>query len=175
MKGFFLFCCFFVLGLSAFSQEQPLYHRVRDQYSSDLPPEFPDFTRDTFHIREVEVFAGRNLSETALRMVRADSMSLHSGLTTDLSELISRNTPVFIRSYGKGSQATAHFRGTSASHAGILWNGMPLNSPMRGYSDLSQLPLFFVDNLWVLHGGSSLTVAPGALGGDLPGESAGLE
>jgi len=98
-------------------------------------------------------------------MFRADSVSLHSGLNVDLSELISRHTPVFIRSYGKGGLATAHFRGTAASHTGVIWNGMPLNSPMRGTTDLSQLPLFFVDNLLVLPGGSSLTVASGALGG----------
>jgi outer membrane cobalamin receptor len=122
---------------------------------------------DTVKIAEIEVFAGRSLRETGMRITRPDSLALRSGLTVDLSDLLSRYTSVYIKSYGPGAQATAHFRGTSASHSQIIWNGIRLNSPMRGYTDLSQLPLFFVDDIYLLHGGSSLFSGSGALGGTI--------
>jgi outer membrane cobalamin receptor len=126
-----------------------------------------DPKQDTIVVREVEVTAKRKPEETGLHISKPDSLAIHSGLTIDLSDLLSHYTPVFIKSYGRGGQATAHFRGTSASHTQIIWNGMNLNSPMRGYTDLSQLPLFFIDDIYLLHGGSSLSAGSGALGGSI--------
>ena len=122
---------------------------------------------DTIQIKEVKVFAKRKPEEAGLKITRPDSLSLASTLTTSLSELISDYSPVFIKSYGRGSVATASFRGTSASHTQILWNGMNLNSPMRGMADLSLLPVFFADKVWLLHGGSSTIKGSGALGGSI--------
>jgi len=123
--------------------------------------------RDTILIKEVEIIAGKKPEETALMISRPDSLAIRAGLTTDLSELLSQNSSVFIKSYGRGSQATANFRGASASHTRIIWNGISLNSPMRGYTDLSLLPVFFVDDIYLLHGGSTLTESSGALGGSI--------
>lgn len=123
--------------------------------------------RDTVHIREVQVLGRRRVEEAGLTVTRPDSLAMVSGMTTDLSQLISQYTPVFIKSYGRGSAATANFRGTAASHTQVVWNGMNLNSPMRGSADLSLLPVFFVDEAFLLHGGSSLTEGSGALGGSI--------
>jgi iron complex outermembrane receptor protein len=122
---------------------------------------------DTVYIPEIEIIAKRKLEETGLKITRPDSLSLKRGMTFTLSELLSGNTPVFIRSYGLGSQATANFRGSAASHTQMYWNGTRLNSPSRGYADLSLLPVFFVDDLFLLHGGSSLSEGTGALGGSI--------
>lgn len=122
---------------------------------------------DTILIREVHIYGQRRIEETGLRITRPDSLAMMSSISTNLSELLARNTPVFIKSYGRGSAATASFRGTSASHTQLVWNGMVLNSPMRGSADLSLLPVMFVDNAWLLHGGSSLSENSGALGGSI--------
>jgi len=122
---------------------------------------------DTIQIREVKVFAKKKAEEAGLKITRPDSLSLASTLTTNLSELISDYSPVFIKSYGRGSVATASFRGTSASHTQVLWNGMNLNSPMRGMADLSLLPVFFTDEVYLLHGSSSMIRGSGALGGSI--------
>lgn len=129
--------------------------------------EYPDPVMDTVLVREIEILAKKRMEESGIRITRPDSMALHSGLSADLSELLSSQTPVFVKNYGPGAQSTAHFRGTSASHTQIIWNGISLNSPMRGYTDLSQVPLFFVDEIYLLHGGSSLTESSGALGGSI--------
>ncbi len=122
---------------------------------------------DTIRIREVKVLAKRKAEEAGLKITRPDSISLVYSITTDLSELISDYSPVFIKSYGRGSTATASFRGTSPSHTQVLWNGMNLNSPMRGIADLSLLPVFFADEVYLLHGSSSMIKVTGALGGSI--------
>lgn len=122
---------------------------------------------DTVHIREIRVLAGRKLEEAGLKVTRPDSVQRMAFLTTDLSELISVSSPVFIKSYGIGSPAMASFRGTSASHTQVFWNGMNLNSPMRGVADLALLPVFFTDDVYLLHGGSSLSEGSGGLGGSI--------
>src|SRR5690606_5102290 len=94
-------------------------------------------------------------------------MQRASMLTTDLSELISEHSPVFVKSYGRGSAATASFRGAAASHTQVMWNGMNLNSPMRGVTVLSLLPVSFTDDGYLLHGGSSMTRGSGSLGGSI--------
>lgn len=121
--------------------------------------------RDTLQIGEVEVFGRRRAAESGMKVSRPDSMAMAAQLTTSLADLLTQHTPVFIKSYGRGSQATASFRGTSASHTQLLWNGMNLNSPMAGMADLSLLPVFFIDEVTLLHGGSSLSTGSGALGG----------
>ncbi len=122
---------------------------------------------DTIQIKEVKVLAKKKIEEAGLKITRPDSLARAVSLTTNLSEMISGYSPVFIKSYGRGSQATASFRGTAASHTQVLWNGMRLNSPMRGMTDLSLLPVFFTDDVYLLHGGSSLTEGSGGLGGSI--------
>ena len=123
--------------------------------------------KDTVQIKEVRVLAKKKVQNAGLKITRPDSMARVSTITTDLSELISEYSPVFIKSFGRGSQATASFRGTAAAHTQVMWNGMNLNSPMRGYADLSLLPVFFTDNVYLLHGGSSMVEGSGALGGSI--------
>jgi len=122
---------------------------------------------DTVRIGEVKVLAKRKVQEAGLKITRPDSIQRVSMLTSDLSELIGDYSPVFVKSYGRGSEATASFRGAAASHTQVLWNGMNLNSSMRGIIDLSLLPVFFTDDVYLLHGGSSMTRGSGALGGSI--------
>lgn len=122
---------------------------------------------DTVRVREVNVLAKRKVDEAGLKITRPDSMQRASFITADLSELLSDYSPVFIKSYGKGSMATASFRGAAATHTQVFWNGMNLNSPMRGLADLSLVPVYFTDGMYLLHGGSSMTKGSGALGGSI--------
>jgi iron complex outermembrane receptor protein len=96
-----------------------------------------------------------------------DTLVLQMVKTQTISELLSSYTPVFIKSYGRGSTATASFRGTASSHTQVYWNGMRLNSPMRGDVDFSLFPVYFIDGLSLQHGGSSLQSGSGALGGSV--------
>lgn len=122
---------------------------------------------DTIQIREVSVLAKKRVQETGIITTKPDSIAFKSTQTLDISELISKYTPIFVKSYGQGATATASFRGTGASHTQVTWNGMNLNSPMRGSVDLSQLPVFFIDEAVIYHGGSSMVQGSGGLGGSI--------
>jgi len=122
---------------------------------------------DTIPLREVQVYGKRNLDEAGLQITRIDTIAMQMMKNQTISELLTSYSPIFIKSYGRGSTATASFRGTAASHTQLYWNGIKLNSPMRGDVDFSLFPVYFIDQISVLHGGSSLQSGSGALGGSV--------
>ena len=123
--------------------------------------------KDTVHIQQVEINASQNLSAHGLNKTNVDSLSMKGSINASLSDLLTKYSPIFIKSYGQGGLATASFRGTAASHTQVYWNGIPVNSPMVGEVDLSLLPVFFADDISLLYGSSSLIMGSGALGGSI--------
>ncbi|PKP37113.1 MAG: hypothetical protein CVT98_06525 [Bacteroidetes bacterium HGW-Bacteroidetes-15] len=63
--------------------------------------------------------------------------------------------------------ATASFRGTGASHTNVYWNGIKINSPMSGEADFSLIPLYFIDDVAIHFGQSSMSYGSGGLGGSV--------
>jgi len=127
-------------------------------YSNNFP--------DTIQIKTFVVTADKIVKEDAGKTTtRIDSIAMIKALTANLSELISQNTPIFIKEYGRGAMATASFRGTAPSHTQVSWNGINLNSPMLGMVDFSTIPVYFIDNVSLLHGSGSISEKSGALGG----------
>lgn len=122
---------------------------------------------DTIKIQEVKVYGKRKIQEAAAMGSRIDTVALQMMKTQTISELLSSYSPVFLKSYGRGSTATASFRGTASSHTQVYWNGIKLNSPMRGDVDFSLFPVYFIDDISLQHGGSSLQSGSGALGGSI--------
>ncbi|MDD3108750.1 MAG: TonB-dependent receptor plug domain-containing protein [Alistipes sp.] len=115
-------------------------------------------------LEEVSVTA-RRLTETGITRTVIDSATLRTNVAHSLADVLTQNTPLFIKSYGRGSMATASFRGTAPSHTQVDWNGLRLNSPMLGMVDFSLIPSYFVDEATLYHGAGSVEVAGGALGG----------
>jgi iron complex outermembrane receptor protein len=127
---------------------------------------YPQHLTDTLRIKTVEIFAKKIIKEEAGKTTtKIDSIAMMNALNANLSELISQNTPIFIKEYGRGAMATASFRGTAPSHTQVTWNGISLNSPMLGMVDFSTIPVYFTDNVSLLHGSGSISTKSGALGG----------
>jgi iron complex outermembrane receptor protein len=123
--------------------------------------------KDTIAIQEVKIIGKRKLEEAGLTITHIDTLAMQMMKTQNLTELLSSYSPVFMKSYGRGSTATASFRGTAPSHTQLYWNGIKLNSPMRGDVDFSLFPIYFIDDISLLQGGSSLQAGSGALGGSI--------
>lgn len=86
----------------------------------------------------------------------------------DASAWLQQHTPAFVRQYGApGQLATLNLRGTSAMHTAVLWEGVPLNSPTLGLSDLSLIPLDILGQTKLLPGGETALVGSDAVGGAL--------
>jgi vitamin B12 transporter len=119
------------------------------------------------------------LNEVVIERQRIEDLALgHFSLKID-SAATERNSPGsvadllrkfgygHIRSYGQGGLATLSLRGTGAGHSSVLWNGLPLQSPLNGQLDLSQIPVLFIDDAELQMGGSGSINGNGALGGTL--------
>lgn len=102
---------------------------------------------DTVNLRQVEVKASAWHTAAVLRLNRIDSASMQSFKTYSLSDLVQQNSTVFIKSNGPGALSTASFRGTTANHTLVLWNGFPINGPQLGQVDFSVIPVFLMDQV----------------------------
>lgn len=123
------------------------------------------FAQQEKQLHEVQVTAFRRLKDTGLQQTVLDTTVLHQNVALSMSDILTQHSTLFIKSYGRATESTAEFRGTSPSHTQVLWNGMKINSPMIGTVDFSTIPSYFVDQATLLHGASSLTRTGGGLGG----------
>jgi iron complex outermembrane receptor protein len=130
----------------------------------------PAFTNPSDTLRKlgaVTVSAIQTEEKRALTITEIDSSLLSQSANKSLAEVISRESPVFVKSYGMGSMATVSFRGTAPSHTQVKWNGLDINNPMLGQVDFSQIPAWMIESAEILHGGSSLSHGSGGLGGSI--------
>ena len=124
-----------------------------------------DFPDTVNIIGEVFIHAKRDLNETGVKIQRIDSLIIQNRMNSDLSSLLSENTAVFIKSNGRGSMASASLRGTNSSHTQVLWNNIPLNSPLLGMVDMSVIPVSVADDVLLYYGPAAISKNSGALGG----------
>ena len=121
---------------------------------------------DTIYLQSVEVmssYVSNKVSKETMER-KIDTAIIKRLKTVSLSQLLIQHSPVFIKTYGPGSTASASFRGTTASHTLVLWNGIQLNSPTLGEVDFSTIPVFFTDEV-SLQWGSKTSANSGGLGG----------
>lgn len=83
----------------------------------------------------------------------------------NLADLLNTETGTYIKSYGLGALATSSVRGGSAGHTLVLWNGLPIQSPMLGQLDLALLPIQAVESVTFTKGGNAAMWGSGAIGG----------
>jgi len=68
-------------------------------------------------------------------------------LAPDVAAQLTRESGVFVKSYGQGGVSTVTSSGMGAAHTALLWNGIKLNSPMLGLYDFSLIPSFLLDKV----------------------------
>jgi len=121
---------------------------------------------DTLLLEQVNITANRlqNFSSGS-KIQTIDSASLQRYASANLSDLLSAESGIFIKSYGLGGMATSSFRGAGASQTITLWNGFSLNSVMNGQLDLALIPLTFSSTVSIQYGGAGALWGSGAMGG----------
>ena len=138
--------------------------RAADETVCESPEASEPLSSRTIRLKEA-VVTGRRLADIGVTKMNLDSVALRQNVTNSLGDLLSQSTPVFIKSYGRGTMATASFRGTAPSNTQVTWNGMKINSPMLGMVDFSLIPSYFIDEASLYHGAGSVGVSGGGLGG----------
>lgn len=124
-----------------------------------------DSDSSSVYIDAASVYGYRPLIQAGMHRTPFDSLALKENISLSFADILSYNSSVFVKQYGRATQSTVSFRGTSASHTQVLWNGMKLNSPMLGMTDFSMISAFLTDSAELLHGSSSLQAVSGGLGG----------
>ena len=116
-------------------------------------------------LRELTVQGRRPLAETGVQRTAIDSAALKQNIALSMADVLGFNSSLFVKNYGRATLSTVSFRGTSAGHTQVTWNGMPVNNPTIGSTDFSTIPAYFIDRASLLHGNSSLAATAGGLGG----------
>ena len=125
-------------------------------------------TDTTIIIKVVEV-AATNIEKDGMGSViqSFEAKTLDNYRGQALSQLLSEQGNIFIKSYGANTLATISMRGTGSNHTAVLWNGLNLQSSMNGSVDFNLVPVFFLEKIDLQKGGSSARYGSGAIGGSL--------
>jgi iron complex outermembrane receptor protein len=110
---------------------------------------------------KVSVFA----AGMKIEKIDSISLSIHQGVS--IAALLLEQSPVSLRSYGPGGISTLSVRGTNSSQSGVFWNGIALNQPNMGMTDLSRISTFGFSNISLQSGGASALLGSGVIGGSL--------
>ena len=147
MKRLHLILWLFILPVFAMSQDDDI------KWYLNLP--------------EIPIYAERPIKEIGVQQTKMDSIVLKENISLSVADILTFNSSIFVKNYGRATLSTVAFRGTSASHTQVSWNGMKINSPMLGMTDFSMIPSYFIDDATLLHGTSSVNETGGGLGGSI--------
>jgi iron complex outermembrane receptor protein len=125
---------------------------------------------DTLQLDEIEVVATRiqqplHLQPTNIHVIDSTRLELLESLS--VAEMLASQSSLVIKEYGPGGLAIASQRGLSSEQIQVLWEGIPINTPMQGQVDLSLLPTQFFSDIQVSSGTPSTAFGGGSLSGAL--------
>ena len=115
-------------------------------------------------LRDVEILY-KSDNEGLIDLVVTDSLA--KILSVDLVSLLEETSSIWVNSYGKNGAASPVFRGTSAAHTQVYWNGVNINSATLGQSDLRAVRLGAGQVVSINPGLQSLNDGSGGLGGSI--------
>ena len=108
-------------------------------------------TKRVLRIPEVTVVGKRPMKDIGVQRTRFDSIAMKENIALSMADVLTFNSSVFVKNYGRATLSTVAFRGTSPSHTQVTWNGMRINNPMLGMTDFSTIPSYFIDDASLLH------------------------
>lgn len=85
----------------------------------------------------------------------------------NLGTLLQSQSNFFVKQYGLGGLNTVSHRGGTASQTQIFWEGINVQNPMLGQTDLSLQPLFFIDQVQIQTQAASALAGSASIGGNL--------
>ncbi len=128
---------------------------------------YKDWASKGIEIPEVPIYGQRPMKEIGTQQTKLDSVVLKENISLSMADILTFNSSIFVKNFGRATLSTVSFRGTSPSHTQVSWNGMKINNPMLGMTDFSMIPSYFIDDASLLHGTSSVNETGGGLGGSV--------
>ena len=122
---------------------------------------------DTLSLPVLEVFDSLQRQNVRSASLYFDSMEYSRNKYLDAGEFLQLNSGIYVKDYGPGSISTMAYRGTSANHTRIFWDGISVDNIMLGQSDLSLFSFGRKMRADFIKGGASLALGSGGIGGIL--------
>lgn len=119
-------------------------------------------SKDTIQVQEKLPLYGEGQHYELL-----DSSQLTVYKSQNLAQVLALESTFFIKNYGPSGISTISGRGGTASQTAVLWEGFNLQNNMLGQTDLSLIPIFFVDQVALQYGGGSSFFGNSGVGGAL--------
>lgn len=122
----------------------------------------------SLQLNEVTIIENKQQTvQTSKKTINLDTLILKNYQNSSLGELLSQQSTIHIKTYGNGNIASTSIRGGNSSQTAVLWNGLNIQNPRLGMSDLSLLPSLAFDNIALEYGGGSALWGSGAMGGSI--------
>jgi len=118
---------------------------------------YPEVTITDQHIAEA---VGTSVTES-------DTVLYDLMKSRGLTQVLEIESFISTRAYSPGGVANFSVRGTGSQHTQVVWEGIPINDPMLGQTDLSTISLSGISNVRVLYGAAGLTNNSGGIGGTI--------
>jgi len=123
---------------------------------------------DTLQLQEITVSDYRSkISSQNFSEIKIDSATQSNFLSSTVAQMLLRQNIAFVRSYGPANIASLSVRGSTAQQTAVIWNGVNINNPMLGQTDVSLLPVGMFDNISLQKGALSGYWGSGAMAGAL--------
>ncbi len=113
----------------------------------------------------VEETLEQNVAGTSVERIDLSKEVLRSG--DNISDLLQTQSTVVLRGYGPGGSFGLSIRGSGSGQSQVLIDGIAIENPGLGSTDLSLLPVAVFSDLSIYRGGASAYLGNGAIGGSL--------
>lgn len=99
----------------------------------------PSSLQDTISLKEVVITERQQSGKSA----RHHFSNLTDFAGRRMAFLLNDISAIYVKNYGNGQLSSVAVRGTTAAQTEVMWNGVRINSPMLGQSDLALLNVGF--------------------------------
>lgn len=87
-----------------------------------------DWAHKGINIPEIAVYGARPMKEIGVQQTKFDTVILKENIALSMADVLTFNSSIFVKNYGRATLSTVAFRGTSPSHTQVSWNGMKINN-----------------------------------------------
>jgi iron complex outermembrane receptor protein len=144
-KIVFTFALFIFIASNLYSQDQPVVVNL-NSFSVSIS-KVKDFSKGYSAILISDSLVARNIRS--------------------LTDVLKFNSFIYFKENGLGMVSSPSFRGTSAAHTAVIWNGININSQLNGQVDFNVISVNSYDHIAVRSGGGSVLFGSGAIGGSV--------
>ena len=121
---------------------------------------------DTIHLLdEVKLYGNFSPQINSGYQVQILNDSVLNTKQQSLGNLLQNQANLYFKQNGNGMVSSISLRGSGASHTGVYWNGIAINSSLNGQTDFNTFSANGYNQIEIRKGGGSILFGSGAIGG----------